>query len=87
MPIRVEERDAQIGFRLALLPLLKGSTSLNTPRIARAGRRILLSLFPLHVGKPEGLLRATVAADLDRYTTQVSDLITQASDALNVRKL
>jgi len=33
------------------------------------------------VGKPEGLLRATVAADLDRSTTQVSDLITQASDA------
>jgi len=38
----------------------------------RAGRRRLCSLFPHHVGKPGGLLRATVAADLDRYTTQVS---------------
>ncbi len=33
------------------------------------------------MGKPDGLLRATVAADLDRYTIQVSDLITQVSDA------
>ena len=41
-------------------------------RILRARHRILLSLFLPHVGKPEGLLRATAAADLDRYTTQVS---------------
>ncbi|HWZ20688.1 MAG TPA: hypothetical protein VNW73_17970 [Ktedonobacteraceae bacterium] len=41
-------------------------------------------MFPRHVGKPEGLLRATVAADLDRYTTQISGLITQARDAFNV---
>ena len=66
------------------LPLLKGSTILNSPRFVRAQRRILLTLFPRHVGKPEGLLRATVAADLDRYTTQISGLITQARDALNV---
>ena len=41
-------------------------------RILRARRRILLSLFLHHVGRPKGLLRTTVAADLDRYTTQVS---------------
>jgi len=54
------------------------------PRLSlyrRAEHRILLSLFPSHVGKPEGLLRATAAADPDRYTTQVTDLITQVSDA------
>ena len=53
--------------------MLKGSTILDSPRIVRAKRRILLPLFPRHVGKPEGLLRATVAADLDRYTIQVSE--------------
>ena len=67
------------------LPLLKGSTILDS-RFVRAQRRILLTLFPRHVGKPEGLLRATVAADLDRYTTQISGLITQASDALLVHQ-
>jgi hypothetical protein len=47
----------------------------------RAKRRRLLSSFPLDVGKPKGLLRTTVAADPDRYTTWVSDPITQVSDA------
>jgi len=37
------------------------------------GARILVSLFPRHAGTPKGVLPATVAADLDRYTTQVSE--------------
>ena len=55
-------------------------------QMSRAQRRILLTLCPRHVGKPEGLLRATVAADLDRYTTQISGLITQARDAFLVHQ-
>jgi hypothetical protein len=38
------------------------------------------------MGKPGGLLRATVAADLDRCTTQVSDLTEQAIDAPHVHQ-
>jgi hypothetical protein len=70
---------------IVVVPLLKGSTILDS-RLVRAQRRILLTLFPHHVGKPEGLLRATVAADLDRYTTQISGLVTEASDALLVHQ-
>ena len=60
-----------ITQELSTEPLLKGSTILDS-LIWRAQRRILLTLFPSHVGRPEGLLRATVAADLDRYTIQIS---------------
>jgi hypothetical protein len=62
-----------------------------SPRLSshRASTAEVPALFvPTSCGQAAiSLLRATVAADLDRSTTQVSGLLTEASDASLVHRI